>query len=143
MMSGIRGKDTRPELIVRKALFRKGFRYSLGGSGLPGKPDLVFRRYRAVVFINGCFWHGHGCHLFRWPSSNQDFWKTKIDSNVCRDEVNITACLQTGYRVAVVWECALKGKYKQPLDETIEKISDWLGGDTQMIEVRGKDAQSS
>ena len=81
MMSGIKGKNTKPEFIVRKALFKRGFRYTLHNKNLPGKPDLVFARYKAVVFVNGCFWHGHNCHLFKWPKSNPEFWKEKITNN--------------------------------------------------------------
>jgi DNA mismatch endonuclease, patch repair protein len=138
MMSGIRGKDTRPELAVRKALFGRGIRYRLGGRGLPGKPDLVLKKYHAVVFINGCFWHGHGCHLFKWPSSNPEFWKAKIGSNVRRDAINTEACLKLGYRVAVVWECSIKGKYRLPFDQVIQQLSDWLDGRDPGIEICGK-----
>jgi len=114
MMAGIRNRILPARILVRKALFRRGFRYSLGGSGLPGKPDLVFKKHRAVLFVNGCFWHGHGCHLFKWPSSNREFWQEKISANISRDQVNIRACLDNGYRVATVWECAIKGKFRQP-----------------------------
>lgn len=142
MMSGIRNKDTRPEILVRKALFSRGFRYRLGGCGLPGKPDLVFHKYRAVLFVNGCFWHGHGCHLFKWPSSNQDFWRDKINGNVSRDIANQRACIDRGYRVATIWECAIKGKFRQPWDKIIEQISGWLIQGDSLISVAGTDTQA-
>lgn len=137
MMSGIRSKDTRPEILIRKALFRKGFRYALGGAGLPGKPDLVFKKFKAVVFINGCFWHGHECHLFKWPSSNSEFWRKKIGANVVRDRANYEACLGLGYRVAIVWECAIKGKFKRPLAGVISMLIDWLLLDQSAFEITG------
>jgi DNA mismatch endonuclease, patch repair protein len=141
MMAGIRNKDTRPEILVRKALFRRGFRYSLGGSGLPGKPDLVFKKHRAVLFVNGCFWHGHGCHLFKWPSSNREFWHEKISANISRDQVNIRACLDNGYRVATVWGCAIKGKFRQPWDKVVSDISCWLLQGDSLISVSGTNSQ--
>nr|WP_307190518.1 very short patch repair endonuclease [Bathymodiolus platifrons methanotrophic gill symbiont] len=81
MMAGIKGKDTKPELLIRKALHKKGFRYKLHDKSLSGKPDMVFPRYKSLIFINGCFWHGHDCHLFKWPSSKSEFWKEKITKN--------------------------------------------------------------
>ncbi|GAA4651001.1 DNA mismatch endonuclease Vsr [Kistimonas scapharcae] len=126
MMSSIRGKDTNPELLIRKALFAHGFRYRLHDKSLPGKPDLVFPKYRAVIQINGCFWHGHGCHMFKWPSSRQAFWKKKITENKLRDESNGLALEQLGWRVLTVWECALRGRHKQSLDEVVFLIKSWL-----------------
>lgn len=88
MMAGIRGKNTRPELIVRSALFKRGFRYRLHYKGLPGSPDLVSPKYKAVLFVNGCFRHGHDCHLFKWPKSNAAFWKEKLTRNQQRDNAS-------------------------------------------------------
>src|SRR5690606_16975078 len=90
MMSGIRGKNTRPELILRSALHRKGFRFRLHRKDLPGRPDMIFPQYRAVLFVHGCFWHGHNCHLFKWPSTREEFWREKIAGNIKRDKRQIT-----------------------------------------------------
>ena len=81
MMSGIRGKNTRPELLIRKGLHARGFRFRLHDKRLPGKPDLVLPKYSAVIFVHGCFWHGHDCHLFKWPQSRREFWRKKITRN--------------------------------------------------------------
>lgn len=126
MMSGIRGKDTKPEILVRKALFKKGFRYRLHLTGLPGKPDLVFPKYRSVVFVNGCFWHGHDCHLFKWPKSNSEFWKNKITGNIERDKINLALLEEQGWRSATIWECCLKGCSPNRTEIEIEKLSEWL-----------------
>src|SRR5690606_18895280 len=116
MMSGIRGKDTRPELVVRKLLHRAGFRYRLHASSLPGRPDLCFASRRKVVFVHGCFWHQHGCYLSKEPSTRPEFWKAKLRSNVSRDRTAIAALKSRGYGVCVIWECALKGRRRVPLE---------------------------
>lgn len=126
MMAGIRGKDTKPELIIRKALHKAGFRYRLHYKKLPGKPDLVFPKYRALIQINGCFWHGHNCHLFRLPSTRTEFWKKKIEGNIERDCRNLDACHLQGWRTLVIWECALKGKEKLNMDELMNEIGSWI-----------------
>lgn len=126
MMSGIRGKNTKPELIVRKELFRRGFRYRLHQKNLPGKPDLVFPKYKAVIFVNGCFWHGHECKLFKWPKSNRKFWKEKIKGNIERDKRNLDLLYREGWRVMTTWECALKGKSDNDIKLEIDKLSEWL-----------------
>lgn len=109
MMSGIRGRDTRIELTVRRALHARGFRYRLGGAGLPGKPDLVLPKYKTVIFVNGCFWHGHNCPLFRMPGTRPEFWQAKIESNRNRDERVLGQLADMGWHVFVVWECSLRG----------------------------------
>jgi len=126
MMSGIRGKNTKPELVVRKELFRRGFRYQLHRKDLPGKPDLVFPKYNAVIFVNGCFWHGHDCKLFKWPKSNPEFWREKINSNKERDARNTTQLRDGGWRVITVWECILKGKADTEIDTEINRLAAWL-----------------
>ena len=138
MMSGIRGKDTSPELLIRKALFRQGFRYRLHYSGLPGKPDIVFPKHKAVIFINGCFWHGHGCHLFKWPKTRREFWKNKISGNVERDRRNLEKLHELGWRVLVVWECAVKGKQRLPEEEVIARVAGWLQAGSNDEEINGK-----
>ena len=99
MMSGIRGKNTKPELLIRKALFAQGFRYRLHDKLLPGKPDLVFPKYHAVIQINGCFWHGHDCSLFKWPSSSSEFWREKITGNRQRDAANCQELERLGWLI--------------------------------------------
>ncbi len=126
MMSGIRGKSTKPELTVRKELFRRGFRYQLHRKDLPGKPDLVFPKYNAVILVNGCFWHGHDCKLFKWPKSNPEFWHEKITGNKERDMRNTTLLLDQGWRVETVWECRLKGKSTTGIDKEIDRLAAWL-----------------
>lgn len=108
-MAGIRGKDTRPEMILRRGLHARGFRFRLHDRRLPGSPDLVFPGRRAVIFVHGCFWHGHGCHLFRLPATRQEFWRAKIEGNAARDALAEGALAADGWRVLSIWECALKG----------------------------------
>lgn len=108
-MSRIKGKNTKPEEMVRKYLFSNGFRYRKNVSKLPGKPDIVLPKYKTCVFVNGCFWHGHeGCRYFVWPKSNEDFWKDKITKNRERDQRNYTLLEQMGWNVLLIWECQLK-----------------------------------
>lgn len=125
-MSKIRGKDTKPEEILRKGLFAKGFRYRKNDKRLPGKPDLVFPKFKTVIFVNGCFWHKHnGCRYFKWPTNNADFWKNKIESNVERDRKNLAELETMGWRVLVVWECQLKPRERE---DTISWVADKLTG---------------
>ena len=108
-MSRIRGKNTKPEQVVRKYLFAQGFRYRKNDNQLPGKPDIVLPKYKTVVFVNGCFWHAHeGCRYFVWPTNNAEFWRKKIGGNIARDEKNKRLLTELGWRVIVVWECELK-----------------------------------
>jgi len=137
MMSGIKGKDTKPELIIRKALFRQGFRYTLHNKTLPGKPDLALKKYKAAIFINGCFWHGHDCSLFKWPQTRKEFWKDKIQGNRKRDLQVKQDLRERGWRVLTIWECATKGKEKIPLDDIISRAVTWLRSDDEESEIRG------
>lgn len=137
MMSGIRGKNTRSELLIRTGLHKLGFRYQLHRKDLPGKPDLVFPKHRAVIFVNGCFWHAHYCHLFKWPSSRSEFWQEKIGSNVIRDKKNIVTLIDQGWKVLVIWECSLKGKTKRNINEVIHTTANWLLYDSQIAEIEG------
>lgn len=139
MMAGIQCKDTKPELKIRSALHKVGYRYKLYDRNLPGKPDLVFPKHNAVVFIHGCFWHLHDCHLFKWPSTRADFWRKKITGNKMRDEKNKLFLKESGWRVLTVWECALKGKYNLPLEEVIETTSGWLLSNEPELEIRGSE----
>ncbi len=106
MMAAVRGKNTRPELAVRSALFRAGYRYRLHRRDLPGSPDIVLPRYRVVVFVHGCFWHGHDCPRGRRPASNVEFWNTKLERNVARDRASRAALEAAGWTVAVIWQCS-------------------------------------
>ena len=129
MMAGIRGKNTRPEVILRRALHAHGFRYRLHDRRLPGTPDLVFPRYGAVCLIHGCFWHRHpGCAYATTPATRPEFWNAKLDANVARDERNRRKLLKAGWRVAIVWECALR---KGGETEVVSNLDRWLRGDTQ------------
>lgn len=116
-MSRIRCRDTKPEFAVRRALHSMGFRYRLHVGDLPGRPDLVLPKWRCVVQVHGCFWHGHGCALFRWPATRQEFWREKIAGNVHRDRRNEAELMERGWRLVTVWECALKGRLHLPEDE--------------------------
>lgn len=108
-MAAIRGRDTTPELLLRRALHAEGLRYRLHVGSLPGRPDIVLSGKKAVVFVHGCFFHGHECPSFRWPSSNAHFWRSKIEGNRSRDAKNEAALRDAGWRVFTVWECQLRG----------------------------------
>ena len=136
VMSAIRSKDTSPELQLRKALHAKGYRYSLHSKHLPGTPDLVFRKFHAVLFVNGCFWHGHNCAMFKLPSTNQEFWKNKILTNQERDSKVHSLLTKSGWRILTVWECSLRGKSKLNFDNLIITIEDWLNSENQFCEIR-------
>ena len=136
-MSGIRGKDTRPELIVRRGLHAMGFRYRLHDRKLPGRPDLVFPGLKAVILVHGCFWHGHGCHLFKWPASRIEFWREKISGNRERDAGNLVRLRDAGWRVLVIWECALKGRLKRSGDEVSGEAARWLRSGDDYRELKG------
>jgi len=123
-MSGIRAKDTKPEMAVRKALFAAGFRFRLHRRDLPGAPDIVLQGRRVAVFVHGCFWHRHmACGLAKLPATNADFWRTKLDGNVERDERAVVALRTAGWRVLLVWECATRGKAAEGLRL---QLSDWI-----------------
>ena len=126
-MSQIKGKNTKPEEIVRKYLFAQGFRYRKNDKRLPGSPDIVLPKYKTVIFVNGCFWHGHGgCRYFVWPRNNADFWKEKIQRNIERDTNNYTKLQDLGWNVILVWECELKPKVKN--DRLFKLCNDIRGG---------------
>ena len=117
-MSAVRGKNTKPEMRVRSAIHKQGFRYSLHRKDLPGKPDLVLPKYRTIIFVHGCFWHGHDCIKGKRPATNKAFWQEKLDSNAERDRRNEAVLSKTGWRVFVIWECEL--------DEGIDRVMGYL-----------------
>ncbi|KPC52028.1 very short patch repair endonuclease [Amantichitinum ursilacus] len=129
MMSGIRGKNTSPELILRHGLHARGLRYRLHVKTLPGKPDLVLPRHNAVVLIHGCFWHGHDCRYFKVPQTRTEFWMGKINQNRARDQRDIAALQTLGWRVLVVWECAVRAARRNPEFLLIDYVAQWLRSD--------------
>lgn len=135
MMSGIRGRNTQPEILIRSLLHRQGFRFRLHAGYLPGKPDIVLPRYQAVVFVHGCFWHGHDCTLFKWPKTRPDFWREKIGRNQENDNRAKEALRANGWRVGIVWECALRGPERN-IEGVARCLADWLRSDAPLIEVR-------
>ena len=124
IMSNVKGKHTKPEIIVRKFLHAKGFRFRLHSSKLPGKPDLILKKYKTIIFINGCFWHGHeNCRIYVMPKTNVDFWREKIDKNMFRDRIIINNLKEMGWNVIILWECTLKKtKREETLNNLVEKI---------------------
>ena len=115
IMSKIGGKNTKPEILVRKFLFSKGFRYRINVKTLPGKPDIVLPKYKTVIFINGCFWHGHNCKKGKLPSSNIDFWREKISNNKSRDDKNSDLLIKLGWKVIIIWQCEISNVNKREI----------------------------
>lgn len=135
MMSGIRGTNTKPEILVRSLLHRHGFRFRIHDSRLPGKPDIVLPKYHAVVFVNGCFWHGHDCRLFKMPSTRREFWQNKIEKNRNNDERSLKNLSSAGWRVATVWECAVRGPLRQEETSFVERLVTWILGNDEKLEL--------
>jgi DNA mismatch endonuclease (patch repair protein) len=134
MMAGIRGKDTKPELIVRQGIHRLGFRFRIHVRDLPGKPDVVLPKWKAAVFIHGCFWHGHaGCSLYKLPATRPEFWQKKIQTNQANDLKAVTRLIELGWRVLIVWECALRRNHDR--GEAIVQIIDWVQSGPQYQEI--------
>ncbi|KRV68237.1 DNA glycosylase [Aeromonas veronii] len=137
LMAGIKNANTKPEIQIRQLLHHAGFRYRLHNAALPGKPDLWLARYRAVIEVNGCFWHGHDCHLFKLPSTRTDFWQTKIASNRSRDARHLAELEQLGIRRLTIWECALKGRLRHDPERLTLVISWWLTSGISHCEIAG------
>nr|WP_309504626.1 very short patch repair endonuclease [uncultured Roseovarius sp.] len=134
MMAGIRGKDTKPELALRRALHARGFRYRLHAKDIIGSPDLVFPKYHAVVFVHGCYWHRHkGCRFATSPSTRPEFWESKFEANVRRDKRVQTQLMESGWRVATVWECALRKPGQ--VEATAGRLAAWLGSGADTLEL--------
>lgn len=138
MMSGIGSKDTVPEIVIRRALHKRGFRFRLHRKDLPGKPDLVLTKYGTVIHINGCFWHGHDCSLFRMPQTRQQFWEGKIQANQARDKRNTKLLSELGWRQYFVWECALKGPDKIDVEDLVDEFENWLRSSEGLGSVAGR-----
>lgn len=138
-MQAIKGKDTKPEMLVRRYLHARGYRYGLHNRRLPGCPDIVLRRLKTVIFIHGCFWHGHDdCRYYRLPKSNIDFWQSKIDRNKARDAASIAALEAKGWNVIVIWECELKPKEQR--EATLHALAMRLNSIDTIREDRTEDA---
>ena len=121
-MSLVKSKDTKPELAVRKLLFSLGFRYRLQAKGLPGKPDIVFRKKKKAIFVHGCFWHQHNCGAYKMPKSRIDFWHDKLSKNHIRDKKNLRILRKDGWKVLVVWECQIKKRSLQEVEKRLIKF---------------------
>lgn len=134
-MSRVGSKDTSVELSVRKELHAIGLRYRLHDKKLPGTPDLVFSKYNAVLFVNGCFWHGHNCRKGRLPASNVIFWKNKIKKNKKRDVSCSKRLRNLGFRVGTIWQCSIAGRAKTPLDTVGKKVKKWLVSGATCLEI--------
>ena len=137
IMSSVRQKDTGPEWLLRSALHKAGLRYRLHVRKLPGSPDLVFPRFRAVIFVHGCYWHSHGCYKTTVPKSRREFWQRKFSKNRSRDERNIMLLKKCGWRVMTVWECALVGRQAIPLENVVAQVRTWLASMEGRSEIAG------
>jgi DNA mismatch endonuclease, patch repair protein len=136
-MRAVKCKDTALELMVRRGLHAAGFRYRLHDRFLPGKPDLTFRQFKAVIFVNGCFWHQHGCARSKLPSDRRDFWATKLAANASRDKWARQQLLENGWRVATVWECALRGSHRLKGDQVTQVLASWLRSGNATLNLSG------
>lgn len=134
-MSRIRGADTEPELIIRRGLHALGLRFRLHDRKLPGTPDLVFASARAIVLVHGCFWHGHDCVLGVRPRTNAAFWDTKVRRNQRRDQEVNEALVSAGWRIATVWECALRGRNRQPMEHVLSTLVEFVRGDCHRLSI--------
>ncbi len=137
MMSRIRSTNTKPELVIRKALHRLGFRYRLHSPRITGRPDIVLPAHHAAVFIHGCFWHGHDCSFYRQPKTRPEFWATKIGANRTRDRKVGTLLKDAGWRRLVIWECALRGQPQDVIDGVVNRAATWIRSGKGDAEIRG------
>lgn len=135
IMASVGQKNTGAELLLRHALHRRGLRYRLHDRSLPGSPDMVFPRFKAVVFVHGCYWHSHGCHRSTVPKTRIDFWMSKFDANKRRDAKKRAEILARRWRVLTVWECALVGKSAQPIEPLAKRVEAWLKSSKRAAEI--------
>lgn len=138
IMASVGQKNTGAELVLRRALHKMGFRYKLHDRRLPGSPDLVLPRFHAVIFVNGCYWHSHGCDRSTIPKTRNRFWTEKFQANRSRDKRNATSLLKTGWRVLTVWECVLLGNKFLPAPNVIKRVCAWLNGTKRNGQIPGK-----
>lgn len=138
MMAGIRSGNTKPELTIRKALHRLGFRYSLHSKKVPGRPDLVFTSRKSAVFVHGCFWHGHDCRFFKMPTTRPEFWLVKINANRKRDVVVAEKLREAGWRQLTIWECSVRGKKPEEVARVVTRAARWLDSRQPNLEIRGE-----
>jgi DNA mismatch endonuclease (patch repair protein) len=141
-MSAIQSKNTKPELLIRSELHKKGFRFRIHRKDLPGKPDILLPKYQAVINVHGCFWHGHSCPQFKWPKTRKAFWRKKILGNMARDTHQIAALFAKGYRVAVIWECSIEGPSKIEQSKLMEQIASWILSESNELQISGADISS-
>lgn len=136
MMAGIKGKNTKPELLIRSLLHQMGFRFRIHVKDLPGKPDIVLPKYKVIIFIHGCFWHGHEkCSLFRLPATRTEFWENKIMKNKANDAKAIESLSSQGWRICIVWECSVRGA-KKDIPNVANTIANWIKSSELFIEIR-------
>jgi DNA mismatch endonuclease (patch repair protein) len=136
-MAAIRGKDTKPEMIIRRAIHAHGLRFVLHSAKVRGRPDLVLPKWRAVILVHGCFWHRHGCSYFRLPTTRRRFWQEKLERNRLRDESVIRELRADGWRVAIVWECAMRDRSVRQIALMTGRLSKWVKGRRRTIEIMG------
>lgn len=135
MMSNIKGRNTKPELLIRSLLHEQGFRFRIHRKDLPGKPDIVLPKYKAIIFIHGCFWHGHqNCRLFKLPASRTEFWEAKISKNQENDLKAKELLLNSGWRICTIWECAVRRSKKDPV-ALMDILTTWLLGSEPLLEI--------
>ncbi len=139
MMAGIRSRNTRPEVLFRKGLHQRGYRYRLHPAGVPGKPDFVLPRYRVAAFVHGCFWHQHDCALFNMPKTRREFWQAKLGQNRDKDAEVAERIAEEEWRQLTIWECALRGRQQIGLDAALDLAEQWLSTCSDHIEIRGRD----
>ena len=137
-MSRIRGRDTKPEMLIRRGLHARGFRFRLHARDLPGRPDLVFPGRRVVILVHGCFWHGHDCPMFRLPATRADFWKAKIEANQARDARAVEALAAAKWRRLTIWECTLRGPARRTVSEALDICERFLVGSASSRELTGR-----
>ncbi|MGV1989999.1 very short patch repair endonuclease [Agrobacterium sp. 22-221-1] len=142
IMASVGQKNTGAEMLLRRALHRKGLRYRLHDRSLPGSPDIVFPRFKAVLFVHGCYWHSHGCYRSTVPKSRREFWTDKFATNRSRDERSGKLLVTEGWRVLTVWECALRGKSSSPAGEIADAVWDWLQSEAQIGEIEGRTVET-
>ena len=134
-MAAIRGKNTKPEMQVRRGLFSRGYRYRLHRSDIAGKPDIVLPKYRAVIQVQGCFWHKHNCRYFKWPATRREFWRQKIEGNVVRDQRALYQLKVDGWRALIIWECALRQSSPEKLEDLLDQVEHWLLSQSEYLEL--------